>query len=131
MGNFLNEMIEDEQYKELVRVLFMAYTQAAHGKGRERHAEDKPFHKQDIVVEAVDIGRAYNIGQARKKLKEGLTRLEGGAEIEEYLGAINYIAGAVLAVEAEMSENAYKNEKDCVKMLRDIGCIGERVENNI
>jgi len=85
-------------YEMLAWVLMEALDQAQHGKGKERHAEGgKPFHAQDICQEARDLGLAYPIGQARKKAKEAL-RLPAGKAIEDLLGAINYLAAAVIVV---------------------------------
>jgi len=85
-------------YEMLAWVLQEALDQAQHGKGKERHAEGgKPFHVQDICQEARDLGLAYPIGQARKKAKEAL-RLTAGKAIEDLLGAINYLAAAVIVV---------------------------------
>lgn len=87
-----------EDYSMLQDVLDMAWQQAAHGKGKERHAEGgKPFHKQDICQEARDLGLAYPVGQARKKAKEAL-RLTPEKAIQDLLGAINYLAATVIVV---------------------------------
>jgi len=88
----------EEGYEMLAAVLQDALDQAQHGKGRERHAEgNKAFHEQDICQEARDLGLAYPIGQARKKAKEAL-RLPPDKAIEDLLGAINYLAAAVIVV---------------------------------
>ena len=68
-------------------------------RGKERHAENgKGFHAQDICQEARDLGLAYPIGQARKKAKETL-RLDPDRAIQDLLGAINYLAAAVIVIE--------------------------------
>ena len=83
-------------YEHLAIVFQEALNQAQFGKGRERHAEGgKGFHDQDICVEGRDLGLAYPVGQARKKCKEAL-RLDPDKAIEDLLGAINYLAAAVI-----------------------------------
>lgn len=97
--------IIDGDYDSLRAVLLAAFDQASQGKGRERHAEDKPFDKQDICQEARDLGLAFPLGQARKKLKEALKLLDirgHEAAIAECLGAINYAAAAVIVLQEEM-----------------------------
>lgn len=97
--------ITDGGYDSLRSVLLAAFDQASQGKGRERHAEDKPFDKQDICQEARDLGLAFPLGQARKKLKESLKLLDirgPNAAIAEILGAINYAAAAVIVLQEEM-----------------------------
>jgi len=94
----------EDGYEMLAAVLQDALDQAQHGKGKERHAEGgKPFHAQDICQEARDLGLAYPIGQARKKAKEAL-RLPPGKAIEDLLGAINYLAAAVIVVHERESD---------------------------
>ena len=98
-------------YSSLWRVLIAAFDQASQGKGRERHAEDKPFDKQDICQEARDLGLAFPLGQARKKLKESLKLLDirgHEAAIAECLGAINYAAAAVIVLQEEMERTLVK-----------------------
>ena len=95
-------------YSSLWSVLMAAFDQASQGKGRERHAEDKPFDKQDICQEARDLGLAFPLGQARKKLKESLKLLDikgPEAAIAECLGAINYAAAAVIVLQEEMERS--------------------------
>jgi hypothetical protein len=87
-------------YEKLRAVLDRAIEQAAKGKGHERHAvEGQPFEEQPIV----GLGRwmnhtGFNVGQACKKALES-TRLEPAAAVRELLGAINYLAGAVVLLE--------------------------------
>lgn len=85
-----------EQYKSLQKVLEMAYNQAAHGKGKERHANNKPFEQQDICAITRDVGLGFPYGQARKKINESAR--VGGKDfaIRELLGAINYLAAAII-----------------------------------
>lgn len=88
------------QYAELARVLNLAYAQADSGKGKERHAlVGEAFQDQKIVQlgEWMD-STAFAVGQACKKGIES-TRLPPDRAILELLGAINYLAAAVIQIE--------------------------------
>ena len=92
--------VADANYGRLRSVLNRAYDQAAHGKGRERHANEDPFERQLIVRIGQTLGHAvdFNIGQAWKKAVES-RRLPHARGIAELLGAINYLAAAVIIME--------------------------------
>lgn len=87
-----------EGYDSLGDVLARAYEQAALGKGAERHGKDKPFDDQPMQHLIELYGHGFALGQAGKKMQEAL-RLPHDAAIRELLGAINYIAGAVIHME--------------------------------
>ncbi len=87
-------------YTSLARVLEQALDQAQHGKGRERHASGEPFDQQPIMTIGAMVGSGYQLGQAIKKLHES-QRLDPAAAKAERLGAINYIAASILALEQE------------------------------
>jgi hypothetical protein len=93
-------------YAALRGVLDRAYDQASVGKGRERHANGEPFEDQLIVKLGQFMGHRTegNVFQACKKSIESL-RLPKSRAIPELLGAINYIAGAVLILENAPEEN--------------------------
>lgn len=84
-------------YEQLAQVLRAAYDQAAAGKGAERHARGNAFHEQHMQtisdLLSSDRGMAF---QAIKKLTEGLDFAEDDRFERELLGAINYIAGAII-----------------------------------
>jgi hypothetical protein len=82
-------------YKSLRDVLDEAYTQASRGKGKERHATDVPFERQQSGIVTDKYGLGYPLGQADKKCLESM-RLEPDAAVAELLGAINYIALAII-----------------------------------
>jgi len=86
-------------YDSLRVVLGLALEQAAAGKGKERHAlAGQRFEDQEIVQENARMGTtAFGVGQARKKALESM-RLPREAAERELLGAINYLAGAYLAL---------------------------------
>jgi hypothetical protein len=91
---------ESPGYEELRRVLETAAQQAAQGKGVERHAvEGEAFEEQQIVQLGVWLGtNHFELGQAVKKAIESV-RLEPPRARAEILGAINYLAAAVLVLE--------------------------------
>lgn len=86
-------------YETLANVLQRAYNQAAVGKGIERHAAGgEPFHEQVMQIGAAKFGVGALLFQAFKKSEES-QRLEHDRAVNELLGAINYLAGAVVALE--------------------------------
>lgn len=90
-------------YEALESVLNRAFEQAAHGKGKERHACGRPFTEQPMQTISELLGSSIGLQyQAIKKVQES-NRLERGAQVRELLGAINYIAGAVIFLEAQDS----------------------------
>lgn len=88
----------DPNYEPLMSVLLDAYAQASSGKGAERHANGKDFIKQDLVSITQLTGIGGPIYQAIKKLVEGRA-LPNDKARKEFLGAIVYIAGAVVAMD--------------------------------
>jgi hypothetical protein len=97
-------------YEKLAVVLQKAYNQAAVGKGKERHAQDnEPFHDQVMADGAKRFGVGALLFQAYKKSEES-QRLNTERGINELLGAIVYLAGAVI----ERQRLADKNGEDKV-----------------
>jgi hypothetical protein len=88
----------DEDYASLRYVLKMALEQASVGKGKDRHANDKPFDRQPMMEIGRMVGPGFCLGQAIKKAQEA-SRMEPDAAQRELLGAINYLAGAYLLLE--------------------------------
>jgi hypothetical protein len=75
-----------------------ALEQASKGKGRERHASEGEAYEDQIICEvARRVGLGYPLGQAVKKIYES-QRLGGDAGVQELLGALNYIAAAVIVM---------------------------------
>jgi hypothetical protein len=86
--------LENLKYRTLGEVLLSAFDQAAHGKGKERHADGKNFEDQPMIV----LGKLYKSGplfQAAKKMHEA-QNMDTEAAIRELYGAINYIAGEII-----------------------------------
>ena len=87
------------RYGRLKEVLARAFNQAATGKGAARHGQDLPFEQQPMQTLSRSLGS--NVGllyQAAKKAQESL-RLDREHAVFELLGAINYLAGAVIFLE--------------------------------
>ena len=102
-------LLTADGYDSLADVLSRAFDQAAGGKGHERHAVDKPFDEQPMQGIQDLVGSGFALGQAIKKIQES-QRLPAGRDVSELLGAINYIAGAVIHIEAlERGNNDTRN----------------------
>ncbi len=90
-------------YGLLAAVLQRAYEQAAIGKGKERHANGKPFHEQPMQDLIRLHGLGFATGQASKKASEALGLPGADRQVAELLGAIVYLAGAVIAIETKVA----------------------------
>lgn len=102
-------------YEALQAVLDAAMDQAANGKGRERHGGEtaiqrmagtagggEPFNAQPMVTIGRMVGLAFPLGQACKKAQEAARMAAAGQPARaraELLGAINYLAGAVILLD--------------------------------
>lgn len=97
-------------YHKLFEVLMRAFEQAAGGKGKERHAkEGVPFEEQPMSAINKQLGSVDGfIYQAHKKSLES-KRLPDGRGQAELLGAIVYLAGAVIARDTWASESSPKD----------------------
>jgi len=83
-------------YKNLRSILDDAFDQAAKGKGKERHSRGQSFDEQPMQRISDLLGTANGLlFQAIKKAQESVRLPDVEAE-KELLGAINYIAGAIL-----------------------------------
>lgn len=84
-------------YKSLQDVFDNAFTQASKGKGKERHADGKPFEDQPIMwIE--EHFPSFQLGQAVKKLHES-QKLPLDRAVAELHGAINFIAAHIIFLE--------------------------------
>ncbi len=93
-------------YYSLVKVFNDAFLQASNGKGNERHAYSDREPYSDQVLCEMDkrlggnaIGPRY---RAVKKIYES-ARMEPDRAIHEILGAINYLAAAVIILTDKLS----------------------------
>jgi hypothetical protein len=83
-------------YEILESVLKEALLQCADGKGKARHAnEGEAFEDQPICEISRRVGIGFVLGQATKKVFES-QRLDTDAGVKEILGAIVYLAAAVI-----------------------------------
>lgn len=87
-------------YQGLATVFERSLNQAQNGKGNERHqVGETSFEQQPICELARLFGTGYNFGQAAKKAHETSQLSTKEAKVNELLGAINYLAAAVLVIE--------------------------------
>lgn len=92
-----------EGYEVLAGIFMKAVQQAAVGKGKERHASDKPFEEQQIIKIPLSLGDTHGVSlafQAIKKTTESF-RLKPRAAIEECLGVIVYTAARIYLLEQQ------------------------------
>ena len=91
--------MENSKYRSLHRVLVAALAQAAVGKGSERHGNDLPFNEQPMqtISKLLDCQEGL-LFQAIKKTQES-ARMKPEAAVRELLGAINYLAGAIIFID--------------------------------
>ena len=82
-------------YYDLFIVLQKALYQAQDGKGAERHGNGLSFLEQPALTITRAVGLGFPLGQAMKKIQES-QRMDPDAAKRELLGAINYLAAAVL-----------------------------------
>lgn len=93
-----------EGYAPLAEVLREAYDQSARGKGKEWHANGKPFLMQPIVSIGRMVGPGYPLGQAMKKAQEAggmYARSNTPAAVAELLGVIVYTAAAIMLMKEQ------------------------------
>lgn len=89
----------NDNYHSLTNVLARAYEQAAKGKGAVRHADGRPFTEQPMQTISELLGTHEGLlYQAMKKIQES-NRMQPDAAVHELLGAINYLAGAIIFLE--------------------------------
>lgn len=94
----------NEAYQSLQDVLDRAFNQAATGKGAVRHGQNLPFEQQPMLRISHTLGtNAGLLYQAAKKAQES-QRMDKDAAVAELLGAINYLAGAIIFLETAQAE---------------------------
>lgn len=106
--------MENDEYRLLELILMEAKGQAASGKGKERHAVDGELFEDQQICE---IGRRLSgnvaagpLFQAVKKIYES-GRVSPDSGVHELLGAINYIAAAIVLMRGEMSSRQPQEKK--------------------
>lgn len=119
-------MMNVDGYGRLADVLERAFDQAAVGKGAERHADSKPFHQQPMQLIADRRGVGFILGQADKKSEEAQGMANRGqvdAAVRELLGAIVYLAGAVIWLERHgqpVAGNDNEQPRDCCPVCQQV-----------
>ena len=94
-----DNVMTEPGYERLAAVLQRAYNQAAaYGKGKGRHAQGEPFTDQVMQDGARRFGVGALLFQAFKKSDQS-QRLPLDRAVVELLGAINYLAAAVITLE--------------------------------
>ena len=91
----------DSDYAPLHDVLIEALLQASDGKGKERHANGKPFLRQPIMENGRQFGPGGPGMQVAKKCGEAMGMIARGEYAKaktEVLGAINYAAAMYLLI---------------------------------
>jgi hypothetical protein len=86
-------------YEGLAFELQAAFEQSAHGKGKVRHANGRPFDRQPILELARLYGPGFAAGQSAKKAQEALGMAARGdvdKAIHELHGAIVYLAATAI-----------------------------------
>lgn len=101
-------------YEPLADALQGALDQAQYGKGKDRHANGKPFLEQPMMEIGRMTGPGGTIFQAMKKAQESLG-LSDERAIKECYGAINYLAGTILLLAERLGERP--TEQASVKVL--------------
>jgi hypothetical protein len=95
-------MPTEPAFASLAGILQAAHDQAASGKGRERHSDDKPFLDQPIMeiarmLAGID-GHSFQIMKKAQEAARMVRREQFDAAVRELLGVINYAAAAVLLI---------------------------------
>jgi hypothetical protein len=88
-------------YWALGREIGDAFTQAAFGKGKERHANGRDFDRQPILELSRLYGPGFAAGQAAKKVHEALSNFDKGTftteqALAEVHGGIVYLAAVAI-----------------------------------
>ena len=90
----------NDNYDTLKKVLARAFEQAASGKGQARHGNGRPFEEQPMQVISELLGSSDGmLFQAMKKVQESQRLASRPHRVGELLGAIVYIAGAIIYIE--------------------------------
>lgn len=101
----------DQGVVDLSGVMSEAIEQVTKGKGNERHGGGAALYDQPWVAIANSCGTGFLTGQAIKKTMEAAMLMDSegysGAQFErELLGAMNYLAFAIMHRRLEDGKNA-------------------------
>jgi hypothetical protein len=95
-----HNVIVKHGYFPLLSVLNDALNEAQNGKGAERHGNGLSFTEQPALTITRAVGLGFPLGQAMKKIQE-CQRMDTDAAKRELLGAINYLAAAILFLDEQ------------------------------
>jgi hypothetical protein len=91
--------MQADGYWSLRNELQAAFDQSSAGKGKERHANGRPFDRQPILELSRLYGPGFAAGQAAKKTQEALGLFNRGNKdgaLAEVHGAIVYLAAVAI-----------------------------------
>lgn len=91
--------MSDAGRDRLAEVLQAAFDQVSNGKGEARHGHGVPLYDQPVFRLIKDHGVGFATGQASKKATEALKMADREAAKRELLGAIAYLAFAIMSLE--------------------------------
>ena len=122
----LAPLLEEYQgYEELVEILIEALDQSAKGKGKERHAVNRPWVEQPIIELQRAIGNTGgSLFQVMKKCQES-ERLPPERAIEELKGAIIYAAAAIHLLKSRLAPEKDRGWSDVLDILTQFPPAGE------
>lgn len=96
-------------YEALARVLGLAYDQSAKGKGKERHANARPFLDQPIMtigrmLGSTADGEFYQVIKKAQEASNMVARGNTSGAKAELLGVIVYAAATYILIEESESQ---------------------------
>lgn len=100
-------------YEALQKVFVEAFKQAAVGKGKVRHANDKAFTEQPILSIARMVGVGGTTFQVMKKAQEAASMHQKGdstAAVAELYGVMVYAATTVIYIQENMADAVTDND---------------------
>ena len=86
-------------YETLAKTLERAHDRAAHGKGKERHANGQPFEEQPLFQIMRHTSEDFATGQALKKIIESQGFTDRSKRVNELLDVIVYLSAAIQHIE--------------------------------
>lgn len=115
----MEQLWQKPEMAELRSVLERAFLQVARGKGHKVHGQGIPFIEQPIVTLTTRLGIGGPAYQSTKKLDQAIrqvyfakTYADLMAAREEVLGAINFIAPIVLALDNALDTSNAEEARD-------------------
>jgi hypothetical protein len=105
--------------------------QAAHGKGKERHAKPGEYFEDQKICEITRrVGLGFALGQAIKKAEEA-PGLKHSGGVRELLGAINYLAAGVIIMEEEEKKEQVEGQVEATRTRCNDTSLSEQYGANV